>query len=47
MMLIAPTHGPSGDWEEARGATRRRKARSVPQRGFIGVNRWISDRQAF
>jgi len=41
--LIDPTHGPSGDWEEATGATKTTKARSAALRGFMGENRWISE----
>jgi hypothetical protein len=45
--LMAPTHGPSGDWDRDRGAIKRRNARNVTLRGFIGKDRWISERQAF
>ena len=36
--LIDPTHGPSGDWEEANGAMKRAKAKSGTRRGFMGEN---------
>ena len=45
--LIAPTHGPSGDWDRERGAIKRRNARNVTLRGFMGENRRIGEEQAF
>jgi hypothetical protein len=45
--LIAPTHGPSGDWDRDRGAIKRRNARNVTLRGFMGEDRRIGEEQAF
>jgi hypothetical protein len=45
--LIAPTHRPSGDWDRDRGARKRRNARNVTLRGFMGEDRRIGEEQAF